>query len=153
MRRSEQEITDKKALETILKQALVCRIGLSDADMPYIVPVCFGYADDCIYIHSSPFGRKMEILKNNNVVCFEVDMNIEPVKGETACKWSIRYVSIIGYGKAYIVQDHDEKRKGLDVLMKQYSDLSDHSYREEIMKRTAVIKIEIESMTGKKSKT
>jgi uncharacterized protein len=153
MRRHEQAITDKKTLEEILEQALVCRIGLSEANIPYVVPVSFGYTDDCIYIHSSALGRKMEIIKNNNVVCFEVDINVELVKAETACKWSVKYLSVIGFGKAYIVNDREEKIKGLNAIMKHYSGLSDHVYDEKSVNLATVIKIEIESMTGKKSKS
>ncbi len=152
MRRREQEITDKKALEDILVQALVCRIGLADGNVPYIVPVSFGYKDDCIYFHSSGLGRKMELLKKNNAVCFEVDTNVEILTEETACKWSVRYLSVVGFGKAHIVDSDAEKKKGLDALMKHYSGSADHAYDEKWLKLAVVIRIDIESMTGKKSK-
>ncbi|HMK33820.1 MAG TPA: pyridoxamine 5'-phosphate oxidase family protein [Desulfomonilaceae bacterium] len=153
MRRHEQEITDRKALEEILRRALVCRIGLSDANRPYVVPVCFGYANDCIYVHSSPFGHKMDIIKNNCAVCFELDVDVELVKAETACKWSVKYLSVIGFGKASVVRDPQEKVRGLNAIMEHYSGSASHDYEPRPVDAAAVIRIEIQSMTGKRSKS
>ena len=58
MRRIDREITDFVEIESILNDASVCRIGLVDGSEPYIVPVCFGYSDGRIYIHSAIFGEK-----------------------------------------------------------------------------------------------
>ncbi len=63
----------------------------------------------------------MEIIRKNNKVCFEVDVDVEPVPGEPACKWTIRYKSVIGFGTASIIEDHQEKIDALDVIMKHYS--------------------------------
>jgi nitroimidazol reductase NimA-like FMN-containing flavoprotein (pyridoxamine 5'-phosphate oxidase superfamily) len=152
MRKHKQEITDKDTLEDILQRALVCRIALSEDNMPYIVPVCFGYKHGCIYIHSSRHGRKMEIIRTNNKVCFEVDVDVEPVPGEPACKWTIKYRSVIGFGTASIVEDPQQKIDALNVVMEHYSGRGSHHYEPHPLDLTAIIKIEIESMTGKRSK-
>ena len=81
VRRKDQEITDKDVLESLLEKAMVCRIGLSDNNVPYIVPVCFGYADECIYVHSSSRGKKIDIIRRNDQVCFEIDVDVELVRG------------------------------------------------------------------------
>ena len=152
MRRHDQEITDKETLEAILNQAPVCRIGLSDHDMPYVVPVNFGYKDGCVYIHSSQQGRKMEIVKRNPNVCFEVEVDVETVPGEIPCKWTVKFKSVIGFGKASIIEDPDEKRHALNVIMEHYSGIFDNSYNPKSFDLAAIIKIRIESMTGKGSK-
>ncbi|MFC1532217.1 pyridoxamine 5'-phosphate oxidase family protein [Thermodesulfobacteriota bacterium] len=63
MRRKEKEITKKSEIEAVINKALVCRVGLSDNNFPYIVPLCFGYQDNTIYIHGALEGRKIDILK------------------------------------------------------------------------------------------
>ena len=151
MRRKEKEITEKSAIEAVIRKALVCRVGLSDNGMPYIVPVCFGYQDDTIYVHGALEGKKVDILKKNSNVCFEIDIDPEIVKGKTACEWSIKYQSVIGFGKASFVDDPDQKQKALNVIMYQYSDGS-FQFPESTIHKTAVIKIEITSMTGKQSR-
>jgi uncharacterized protein len=152
MRRHKQEITDLAVLESILNKALICRLGLCEDGMPYVVPVCFGYEDNCIYVHSAGEGKKLEIIKRNNNVCFEAEAEAEIIPGEDACKWSVHYLSVIGFGKARVVDDYEDKIRGLNAIMKHYSGLSEHLYNEKATDLATIIKIEIESMTGKRSK-
>lgn len=150
MRKKEKEITEKTAIEAVIRKSLVCRLGLSDGNTPYIVPVCFGYRDCTIYVHGSLKGKKIDILKNNPKVCFEFDIIAQIVEAENACNWDIKYQSVIGYGRASFIEGLDEKRKALDAIMNQYSD-KPFQFPENVLNRTSVIKIEIASMTGKQS--
>ena len=63
MRRKEKEIKDKKEIEQIFKYSHVCRLGIFDGKMPYIVPMNFGYRDNILYFHSALEGRKVDIQK------------------------------------------------------------------------------------------
>ena len=63
MRREDREIIDYLEIESILHDAIVCRIGLAGGDEPYIVPLCFGYEDRTIYLHSALAGKKISMLK------------------------------------------------------------------------------------------
>ena len=74
MRRREKEITDESTLESIILASLVCRLALSDGNQPYIVPLCFGYQDKTLYFHSALEGKKIDIIKHNQNVCFEFDL-------------------------------------------------------------------------------
>ena len=150
MRRSEKEITDEAALKGIIQQSMVCRVGLSDGYRPYVVPLCFGYEDGCLYFHAAHEGLKIELIRRNNSVCFEFDAGAEIVENQEACDWSMRYKSVIGFGKAIFVEDVEEKRRALEIIMRQYSDRS-FSFPEQSVACTTVIRIEIESMTGKQS--
>jgi nitroimidazol reductase NimA-like FMN-containing flavoprotein (pyridoxamine 5'-phosphate oxidase superfamily) len=150
MRRKEKEITEKAAIEAIIKKSLVCRLALSDNNSPYIVPLCFGYKDKVLYFHSSQKGKKIDIIKKNQKVCFEFDTNTEIVKADNACHWTMKYRSVIGFGKAVLLEDTEEKRKAFNIIMSQYSD-GTFEYNDSILKKTFVIKVEIESMTGKQS--
>jgi len=151
MRRSDKEITDKVLLEEILEKAITCRIGMCDGDIPYVVPVNFSYKDECIYFHSAKTGKKLDIIKENNNICFEIDIDNELVQQEKICNWGCKYYSIIGFGKAYLIEDNENKRNAMDVISGHYSGKEKHEFSEEALNRVVVIKIEIESMTGKKS--
>nr|MDO8080938.1 pyridoxamine 5'-phosphate oxidase family protein [Candidatus Freyarchaeota archaeon] len=150
MRRKDKEIKDRKVMESIINKAIVCRIALSDNNTPYIVPVSFGFRNDCLYIHSARVGKKIDIIRKNNRVCFEFDTDVELVKSEKACNWSVNYYSVIGFGKAYLLDDFEEKRGALDIIMEHYSDDS-YEYSEELVNNLIIIKIVIESLAGKKS--
>ncbi|MCP3944076.1 MAG: pyridoxamine 5'-phosphate oxidase family protein [Desulfobacteraceae bacterium] len=141
---------EKSAIEAVIYKSMVCRIGLSENNIPYIVPLCFGYQDNTIYVHGSLKGKKIDILKKNQIVCFEFDTNTEILPGEKPCEWSMKYQSVVGFGKALFLEKIEDKKKALNIIMKQYSD-SPFSFSQKAITGTAVIKIEIESMTGKQS--
>jgi len=151
MRRKDKEIKDLKEIESIINTATVCRIALSDNNMPYIVPVNFGYRDSCLYIHSASEGKKIEMIKNNNEICFEIDIAHEILPGKSACHTTMKYYSVIGYGKAYIIDDSEEKIKALNIIIEHYLPESPHKYSEKMLKKIVIIKVEIGTMTGKKS--
>jgi nitroimidazol reductase NimA-like FMN-containing flavoprotein (pyridoxamine 5'-phosphate oxidase superfamily) len=151
LRRKEKEITDKSEIESIIRKSLVCRLGIADEGLPYIVPFCFGYDNGALYFHSAKEGRKIEMLEKNNQVCFEFDIapEVQP-GGRTACKWGMKYRSVIGFGKALFIEDPEERRKALDIIMRQYAD-GNFEYSEKSFEKALVIKVEIENMAGKKS--
>jgi nitroimidazol reductase NimA-like FMN-containing flavoprotein (pyridoxamine 5'-phosphate oxidase superfamily) len=150
MRRKENEITDKVDMEAIIRKSTVCRLALSHDNLPYIVPLCFGYEENLLYFHTAREGEKLEILKKNQNVCFEFDIDHEVVKGEKACKWGMKYRSVIGFGTGSVIRDPESKRHALDIIMRQYSE-GPFAFQEAALERTVVIKVEIARMTGKKS--
>ena len=151
MRRKDKEIKDKKEIELIINKANVCRIGLSDNNNPYIVPVNFGYKDNCLFIHSASEGKKIDIIKKNNNVCFEMDIDHEILLGKPVCHTTSKYCSVIGFGKAYIIDDFDEKIKALNIILEHYFPDVPHEYSDKFLKKIVIIKIEIGKMTGKNS--
>jgi uncharacterized protein len=150
MRRSDREITDKKSIEDIISRSKVCKLAMCEGDIPYIVPMCFGYKDNTLFLHSAPKGKKIEILKKNPNVCFEFEILTQIIQSAKACKWGMKYKSVIGFGTAGFIADEDLKRKAFDIIMDQYSDGS-FSYEEVSLKSAIIIQVEIHSMTGKQS--
>ena len=150
MRRSEKEITVKSEIESIILQSMVCRLALSDGQTPYIVPLCFGYTNDTLYFHSAKEGKKLDILKRNNQVCFEFDIGVKPSPGKTACDWGMAFQSVVGFGQALMVEDVTEKRKALELITAQYADKT-YKVTDGAAKETLVFKVEISSMTGKRA--
>jgi nitroimidazol reductase NimA-like FMN-containing flavoprotein (pyridoxamine 5'-phosphate oxidase superfamily) len=150
MRRKEKEITDKTAMESIILRSSVCRLAFSEENRPYIVPLCFGYEGDTLYFHSAREGRKLDILRKNNKVCFEFDIDHEIVEADEACGWGMKYQSVIGFGKGSIIDDIESKRKALNIIMQQYSGNS-YEYPDKAVRKIVIIKVEIAHMTGKQS--
>lgn len=150
MRKKEREITDSEEIERIVKRASICRIGLVDGEEAYIVPVCYGYEKNALYFHSAPEGRKAELIKKNNRVCFEIDIDTELIKTENGCGWDMKYRCVMGTGKAHILEGDREKIQGLKILMKQYSE-DEFSFPKAKLDKVMVVRIDIGSMTGKQS--
>lgn len=152
MRRKEREVGDISAIEEIIARCDVCRIGLSENDIPYIVPLNFGYIKgrpSCFYFHCANSGRKMDIIALNNKVSFELDTDHKLTDGNAACDFSMLYSSVMGTGKIYIVTDEEERNSGLNCLMKQYTGKDNYSFKPSTMGRTTILRLEIESITGK----
>ena len=150
MRRKDKKISDKSDIKAIIEKAKVCRLGMVNGNKPYIVPLCFGYRDNAFYFHGSLKGMKIDLIRENPNVCFEFDLLTETIESENACDWSMKYQSVIGFGKAGFIEGSDEKRKAISIIMGQYSELP-FQFPENKLKATAVIKVEIESLTGKQS--
>lgn len=151
MRRAEKEITNRREIDSILSKAIVCRISIIDHETPYIVPMNFGYKDDILYLHSAPEGKKIDLLKRNPRVCFEVESDLEIINTGIPCKWSMNYISVIGYGKAKFITDIEQKQKALHIIIDHYTPGSSYIFPEKNLKEVTVIKIEISEMTAKKS--
>jgi nitroimidazol reductase NimA-like FMN-containing flavoprotein (pyridoxamine 5'-phosphate oxidase superfamily) len=151
MKRSDREIKDQKEIETIIERADVCCIGLSDNNIPYIVPMHFGYKDNCLYFHCAKEGMKIDIIKQNNSVCFEMDINHTLLKTEgRPCGWSAKYQSVIGFGKAFIIESFKEKSEALNIITQHYG-VDYHTFSKDELEKVSIIKIEIANITGKKA--
>jgi len=155
MRRKEKEIQNQEVLEELLRTAPVCRIGLGpvSAEMdrngyPYVVPVHFVYSEGRIYIHSARKGRKIDMLTRNPRICVEIDEQLGLIPAEKACSYGSRYRSLIAFGRAKVIEEEEEKRQVLRLLMDKYTGRSfDFSARE--VKSVGVIEIQLEEVTGK----
>ena len=150
MRNAEREIKDREEILSIIKEAQVCRVAFAAGNIPYIVPMNFGYKDNCLYFHSATEGKKLDYIRQNNKVCFELDINDEIVKAtDRVCSWTTKYRSVIGFGKAYIIENWRKKSSALDIITQHYG-ANPHDFSEKDVERLSIIKIEISSMTGKK---
>jgi nitroimidazol reductase NimA-like FMN-containing flavoprotein (pyridoxamine 5'-phosphate oxidase superfamily) len=150
MRRKELEITDRAEIEAIIADAMICRLAMCDGDRPYIVPMNFGYRDNTFFFHCAAEGRKLGILADNNRVCLQLDADTEVERGDTACDFGMKYRSVIAFGTATIIDDASEKAAALDALVQHYS-VSPEEYPEALLKVMKVIKVEVESITAKRS--
>lgn len=150
MRKADREIRDRAAIRALMEEFLVCRIGLADGLTPYVVPINFGLGENCLYLHCATEGRKLDILRKNDRVCFEMDLLREIKQAPEACGWSARYESVIGFGRAVVLTDIEEKRRGLDMIMDHYGAKEPFRYPDDTLARTTVIRIDITEVTGKR---
>lgn len=152
MRRKDREVVGIEAIEEIIYEADVCRVGFSVENKPYIVPMNFGYKDQVFYFHCAKDGRKIQMLNSNPNVCFELDLHHKLVEGPTACDWTMTFASVMGEGAMSIVDDFEEKEKALNVLMHHYSGVEAYDYPDAMLERIAIIRLDVTEMTGKRSK-
>ena len=152
MRRSEKEIADEAEIREVIRRSTVCRLGMVDDGLPYVVPLSFGYEAGHLFLHSASEGRKIEALRKNPRVCFEFDVDCQVVRAAEPCNWAMRFRSVVGFGRAEFVDDLEEKRHALAVIMRQYAGAEElFSFPAQRLESTTVIRIAVESMTGKQS--
>lgn len=153
MRRKERETSDIQVIEEIIRKSDVCRLALANSDIPYIVTMNFGYTDGPerrLYFHCAKEGKKLDMIRKNNYVCFEMDTDHQLYKGIKGCEWNMKYSSVVGFGKISVLKDRDAKIEGLNCIMAHYSDRKGFSYDEKILEMTIILRLDIQEMTGKR---
>lgn len=152
MMRKDREVTDINELLSIIQECHICRIGMQDEQGLYIVPLNFGYEYNegqlNLYFHSAKVGRKIDALKQNNNVCIEMDCDHRLIEGEKACDYSFGFKSIIGNGKAYFVEDYEQKIKGLNLIMHHETQRT-FDFDEKMVNIVSVIKVCVHEFSGK----
>ena len=157
MRRRDREIKDTEEMIDILNRESICHLAMCLEDQPYVIPMIFAYHDHALYFHCAEVGMKLDILRKNNKVCFEVQHSYtEKVVENTQkpCDWGITYESVIGFGTAEILNDRDDKILAYNLLVNKLKPggyrHDDILYTEKKIKGTFIIKVSVESMTGKR---
>ena len=152
MTRRERQVTDETKIRHILDTAKVLRLGLAVNNEPYVVPMNYGYVMEngtlTLYLHSALRGKKLDMIRANPNVFVEMDCDHVPFEGDVACKYGLSYSSIMGRGKAYILEDVAEKQKALSLLMKTQTDLN-FSFAEKMASVVAIIRIDVQEFTAK----
>jgi nitroimidazol reductase NimA-like FMN-containing flavoprotein (pyridoxamine 5'-phosphate oxidase superfamily) len=149
MRKKEALINDTNEVVDILRRALVMRLAFC-GDEPYLVPLNFAFHQGCIYFHTGHKGKKMEMLRKDDRVCFEVDLDVKLLPSDQPCKWACAYASVVGFGRALALEDEGEKAAALSRLMEKYAGLQGCAFPPAKLKAAAVVRINIESMTGRR---
>lgn len=153
MTRREREVTDIEEIIGILDSAKIVHVGMIDGDMPYVVPMNYGYTLEdgklTLYLHGAKSGRKLDILRANPKVFVEIDTDIVPFEGRTACHYGIGYSSVMGEGEAELIEEAEGKKKALSILMKTQTG-KDFEFNDRMVSVVTVIKINVLEFTAKK---
>ncbi len=153
MRRKDREIKDKALIEQFIAKEQIIRIAFYDNGDLYIVPLNYGfiYENDkyVFYFHGAKAGRKFELSKSSPMVGFEIDGEYELLQADVACDYSAKFQSVIGTGRLSIIEDYEEKIKGLNALMNHISGKSEWDYSKDMVNAVAVFRIEVDKLSCK----
>ena len=154
MRRKDREIIDINEKINVIKKCKVCRIGLSENNFPYIIPLNYGFNFEndilTLYFHSAPEGKKLDIIKKNNNACFEIDCDNKLIESGGACNYGYAFKSVIGFGKIFILDSFEEKTFGLNMLMKHQTEKETaYSFSEDQVNNVCVYKMVVDEFSGK----
>ena len=148
----EKLVTDIDEIVKILDNSKVVHVGMIDGDEPYVVPMNYGYTLEdgklTLWLHCAKRGRKLNVLRANNKVFFEMECGIQPFEGDIACRYGISYSSIMGIGTAEIVEDVEVKKAALSHLMKAQTGM-DFEFEDKMTTIVSIIKIDTIEFTAK----
>jgi len=151
MRRRDRLVEDRKQIDAIIRGSDVCRLALAKDNMPYVVPLSFGYDGEAIYIHTARSGKKIEYFEANDKVCFEFETHVELVRDDgDACEWGFSFESAIGYGTIVELVDRKQVSYALEQITKQYGG-SQSEFDKGSTKNLRAWKITVDSVEGKKT--
>ena len=152
------EIKSKERIIEFLSSQQTGRISSIDENgFPQIIPMNFVFISDAVYVHSHIRGEKLDNIRRNQKVGFEVDKSLEflpsyfsdPTDASLA---DTLYISVVIKGNASIVSDKEEKTNALNGLMKKYQPEGGYEPIKpdmDVLKEVEVIKIIPESLRGK----
>lgn len=153
MIRKDREITDINKIISIMKKCDVCSLAFFDEEYPYIIPINFGISliKDTItlYFHGAKVGKKLELIKKNNKVAFEMNCSHKLLLGEKASDATMEYESVCGNGVIDILDETEEKLEALNYLMNQYSNKSKHEFDNKVVNAVTVFKLTVCEIHGK----
>ena len=152
MTKRERQITDEAKIQEILDAAKVLRLGLAVDNEPYVVPMNYGCARKegklVLYLHSAVQGKKLDMIRANPHVFFEMDCDRMPFEGKVACQYGMVYSSLMGRGTAHIVEDVEEKTKAMSILMKTQTG-KDFEFTDRLVSIVSVIRVDVTEYTAK----
>ena len=132
MRRSDREITDLGEILSIINDCKVIHLAMVDDGEPYLLPLNFGYACEggafSFFCHSAREGRKLDILRKNPTVAFEMDCRGALDEHDVACQCGYYFASVTGVGHVEFL-DGEEKLAALTSLMRHMAGREDQIHR------------------------
>jgi len=158
MRRKDRELKDMADIVAIAKRETVCTVAFHDEPCPYLIPLNYGAEVEdgklVLYFHGAKEGTKIDRIKAAPHASYCIyGENVLKINYDTACKSTTSFESICGDGIASIVENIDEKRKALALLMNQVSPKKTfdvNSFPEAMVNAVTVWKITTENVTGKR---
>ena len=152
MTKRERQITDPEKIRRILDMAKVLHLGLAVDNEPYVVPLNYGYIMEegklTLYLHSAQRGKKLDMLRANPNVFFEMDCDRLPFESKLPCQYGMVYSSIMGRGVAHIIEDVEEKKRAMTILMKTQSG-KDFEFNDRLVSMVAVVRVDVSEYTAK----
>ena len=141
----------EQQVQELLNSEQVGRLATTGSDgYPYIIPVHYTYMGGCIYIHGLGAGEKIDNIRANSKVCFEVDRMQGLLHGDEPCDTNTLYESVIIRGDASLVEAVEKKIAVLDGIITKYTPQHQgKAFPDNMLKMTAIIEIVVSTCTGK----
>lgn len=153
MRRQDRRITEPAMICAVLDKCRTLHLGLVEDGRVYIVPLNYGWTEEngryILYAHSAAEGRKIDLIRGGADVGFEMETGVEYFDADTACGWGNRYESIIGEGRATLLETPEEKRQALAAIMAHYSARKDYTFEDAMVNLVQVIQIDVTALSCK----
>jgi nitroimidazol reductase NimA-like FMN-containing flavoprotein (pyridoxamine 5'-phosphate oxidase superfamily) len=148
MRRKTRELIDPESIDALLRSEKIMHLAMSQNDIPFLVPVYFAWDGVALYFHSAHAGSKIEILKLNPEVCFEISSVRGFIAAEEACDFEAHHCTAIGFGRAAFIEDELEKIRALNLIVAHFTKMP-FEYPKENLAKTLVIRIDVHSIKCK----
>ena len=152
MTKRERQITDESQIQRILDTAKVLYLGMAVDNEPYVVPMNYGYTHEngklVLYLHSAVRGKKLDLIRENPRVFFAMDCDREPFAGQVACQYGMTYSSVMGRGDARIVEDVEEKKQAMSILMQTQTG-KEFTFNDRLVSIVTIIRIDVLEYTAK----
>ena len=149
MQRKEKKIVDRETIDSIIQHSDICHLACCQEDIPYSIPISFGYDGEVVYIHTASAGKKIAIFEMNPRVCLTFVSQADILShSDQACKWSFAFSSVIAEGKISEITEPEGKSTALNQIMSHYS-RRDWDFPKKTLSGTRVWKITLETLTGK----
>ena len=156
MRRKDREITDIDEIIKIVSDCDVLHLGMSDNNMPYVVPVNFGFSHKegilTFYIHCATTGKKIDILKSNPQVFLQLDCRHQVILGslQKPCAFSFAYASVMAKSRAQFIEDTKEKSIALNhIIAHTAKSNTKYEFPLPMLNKTCVIAFKAEDLSAK----
>ena len=144
-------ITDQTEIDEIINKCQVCYVSMVDENnLPYVLPFNFGYINGVIFLHSAQKGLKIDILRKNPSVCiaFSTDHQLRHQSESVACSYSMKYRSVLAFGKVEFIDDMDQKVEFMNQVMSHYTD-KEFTYNAPSLREVCTYKVNVEKFTAK----
>ena len=153
MTKRENQIFERSEIQDILDRSMIVHLGLVDGDEPYVVPMNYGYTMEAdgtlsIYVHGAVKGRKLDIMRKNPKVFLEMECDVQAFDGVLPCQYGTAYKSLMGRGRAVILETPEEKMAALTRFMKTQTG-KDFEFNERLVSIVSVIRIDVTEYTAK----
>jgi len=153
IRRKDKAVTDIREMREILRTAQYVTLAMCLNDEPYLVSLSHGYDEErnCIYFHCAKEGKKIDILKANNLVWGQALVDHGYVQG--ACDHL--YATTQFRGRVTFAEDIEEKEHALRLMIESLDDnpeeIIEKQLAPESIQRAKIGRIDIDHLSGKKA--
>lgn len=153
MRRRDREVMDAATIDEIIAQCDCVHLGFAAGEEAYVVPVNFAAATEggrrVLYFHGAQEGRRADLIRRCGSCAFTMDCAHALIRSESACGFSYAYRSVMGKGTVAFLEREEEKAAALAQILRRYDGEGEYSLSPEVLRRTAVARLEITELTAK----